>query len=470
MSLRPSLRTVVMAAIAALASCSIHETAATGASLEESRRGRAGPRDPHRHQHGGGNGEHDHPRRDAGVPRDSGCDAPKTGCLEGTEPTQWFGRDVSIGPDLDGDGLGDLVVGGAGALDLVGVVRVYSGSTRTLIYELATGIPNDDFGTSVSLGPDIDGDGRGDIAVGANQADVTAGRVYVYSGATGTPLYELAGEFADDRFGVAVVIGPDADGDGLGDLIVGASRYANSGRAYLFSGATGSLLHVWDAEQYDNVFGNSVSLGPDADGDGRGDVVIGAAWHDSRTGRAYLHSGATYALLRQWDGEMEGDDFGSWVSLGPDVDGDGLGDVAVGANQATRSALATVGRAYLFSGAIGGPLGAWTGAGAGDHFGTRVWLGPDANGDGRGDLLIGALFGGTIDQGSVELHSGLTGGMLSMWLGETPGDQLGVAALGPDIDGDGLGDVATGAFMADGAGGEEVGRACVYRSTTGFRQ
>ena len=63
-----------------------------------------------------------------------------------------------------------------------------------------------------------------------------------------SPNPELTG-----NFGSAVVEVPDADGDGQSDLLVGAvaenGGAESSGRAYLFSGATGELLHTLESPQ-----------------------------------------------------------------------------------------------------------------------------------------------------------------------------------------------------------------------------
>ena len=109
------------------------------------------------------------------------------------------------------------------------------------------------FGVSTAGVPDLDGDGRGDVLVGAwreNGGAEDAGRAYVFSGVTGARLRTLASPNPelDAQFGRSVAGVPDADGDGQGDLLVGApledGGASNSGRAYLFSGATGELLRT----------------------------------------------------------------------------------------------------------------------------------------------------------------------------------------------------------------------------------
>ncbi len=114
--------------------------------------------------------------------------------------------------------------------------------------------PNDgDFrglGNTVAGVPDTNGDGRGDLLVGM----VRSGRALLYDGATGALLLTLTSPNVENggRFGSTVAGVPDADGDGRGDLLIGARREEpgstpeDTGRAYLFSGATGLVLHQFD--------------------------------------------------------------------------------------------------------------------------------------------------------------------------------------------------------------------------------
>ena len=96
---------------------------------------------------------------------------------------------------------------------------------------------------------DVDGDGRGDLLVGADGGrDDFDGRAYLFSGATGALLYSLEGPSNPDgsrsAFGSAVAGVADVDGDGFGDLLIGAQGQDDgapgAGRAYLFSGSTGA--------------------------------------------------------------------------------------------------------------------------------------------------------------------------------------------------------------------------------------
>jgi hypothetical protein len=317
----------------------------------------------------------------------------------------YFGISVAGVPDVDGDGRSDLLVGAAsedgGALD-AGRAHVYSGATGALLYSLSSPSRRDSsyFGVAVSGVSDVDGDGHGDLLVGAFLEGL-GGRVHVFSGTTGALLHTLLSPNEEELgwFGESVSGVADVDGDGLGDLLVGAQYEdpgrgpVDAGRAYVFSGQTGALLHTLTSPNPEpgGFFGNAVAGVPDTDGDGRGDLLIGArneigGQQTGETGRAYLFSGATGTLRHDLTSpDWEPRKFGDTVSGVPDADGDGRGDLLVGAPWEAPP------RVYLFSGASGTLRQTLTSLTSGyNAFGTSIAGVPDVTGDGRGDLLIGA--------------------------------------------------------------------------------
>ena len=105
----------------------------------------------------------------------------------------------------------------------------------------------------------------------------------------------MSGEAAVDEFGYAVAGAGDANGDGFADVVVGA--YGNdaggsaAGRSYVFYGGPGAdpapdFTQTGEAT-LDNL-GFAVSGAGDIDGDGYGDLIVGAPYADSDGGRAYL--------------------------------------------------------------------------------------------------------------------------------------------------------------------------------------
>lgn len=203
----------------------------------------------------------------------------------------WFGEVVEAVPDVDGDGLQDLAVGASniyGSDGFNGFVRIYSSASGALIQELQapSSFPFTYFGRSLAGVQDLNGDGRGELLIGSPYGNAAA----VNSGVDGALLFNLVPPAVQSgmRFGYAVHAGADVNGDGLVDLLVGApnENYGgnlNKGRAYLFSGADGSLLRTYQKPSafqpgaaWPEYFGRAVCLSPDSNGDGRADVIVSA--------------------------------------------------------------------------------------------------------------------------------------------------------------------------------------------------
>jgi hypothetical protein len=359
------------------------------------------------------------------------------------------------------------------------------------------------FGLSVGAVPDVNGDGRADIAVlepNFPNDNGSCGRVHIYSGASGKFLRSLlpvaGGTFqAGLVFQSSSVSGvPDVNGDGKGDIVVGApsespgNSPAGAGRAYIYSGATGALLRTLKspADQLFGNFGLTVAGVPDVNGDGRGDVVVGALYENpgnnpTDCGRAYIYSGASGVLLRKLASPtpVQFGHFGNYVSGVQDVNGDGRGDVIVGAmNESTIPNVSyTEGRAYLFSGATGVRLRTFTSPKQVQlgGFGEVVASIPDVDGDGRGDILITAPGHDPASSlpessGMAYLYSGATGALLRQFV--SPNKEIngwfGFSASGvQDVTGDGRGDIVIGAVYENAGGLSDAGRAYIFSGATG---
>ncbi|HET6165176.1 MAG TPA: FG-GAP-like repeat-containing protein [Planctomycetota bacterium] len=199
-----------------------------------------------------------------------------------------FGTSVSRAGDVDGDGFVDFAVGSPQFVNSSGVttgrVTVFSGQDGSVI-RTVNGAADSRFGYSLANPGDLDGDSVGDLVVGAPRhldgSGIETGCVTVLSGATGSVIYKVFGDKKHDTFGHSVrSASGDVDDDGTSDFIVGAPQLTGSdvGYARTISGATGAVLFTFTEHTSDPLvksdYGVAVA-GGDFDGDGRTDVVVG---------------------------------------------------------------------------------------------------------------------------------------------------------------------------------------------------
>ncbi len=372
----------------------------------------------------------------------------------------------------------------------------------------------DRFGSSTAGLGDIDGDGVGDLAVGAPNDDdggSNQGAVWIlFMNADGTvanqrKISETEGGFGgvldpDDNFGDSITALGDLDGNGVGDLAVGATGddwvfdegavwilFMNAGgtvaSAQKISETTGGLgghLYISD------WFGTSVAALGDLDGDGNEDIAVGASGTDG----AGLDEGAVWILFLNSDGTVASerkigpalalstsDHFGISVAGLGDLDCDEHEDLAVGATGDDDGGIGNQGAVWILFLDPDGRVGSYqkisaTRGGFGGHLDPGDWFGGsiaalgDVDGDEVGDLAVGAAGedDGGLGQGAVWIlfmnsvgtvayetriaeDSGGFGGVLH------PYDSFGwsVAALG-DLDGDEIGELAVGAYHDDDGG------------------
>jgi len=332
--------------------------------------------------------------------------------LTGAAAGDRFGWSVGTAGDVNGDGYSDVIVG-APSNDFAGAdagrAYVYFGGpspdATPDVYPIGL-VAGDNFGWSVGTAGDMNHDGYDDFVVGVPNNDfaaVDAGRALVYFGGPVPNSLEdltLAGEAAGDAFGYAVSTAGDVNGDGYADLLVGAFRNdaagGNAGRAYVYLGgatlnATADL--VMTGSGVGDNFAGSVSAAGDLNGDGFGDLVIGAAGIGAGRAQVYLGGRVPDAMPDLvLAGVASADDYGYAVGAAGDVNGDGYADLVVGAD-ASDAAGTDAGRAYVYFGGVsldGDADLVMTGAAAGDWFGGAVSGVGDVGGDGFADLVIGA--------------------------------------------------------------------------------
>ncbi len=327
------------------------------------------------------------------------------------------------------------------------------------------------FGWAVSELRDVDGDGVTDVIVGeATRQPQFHGRLYVYSGATGARLLQAKGQ-PGDTLGWAVADGGDENGDGVSEIVGGAPNGGGTGRVYVYSGVNRRRIVTYTGPQAGSQFGWAVSSAGDVNGDGYADLLVGAPFFSGSAamgaGRAYVYSGKTHALLRTLHGDVGTHGFGSATDHVGDLDGDGVGDLLVGAAGTTAT---TVGKAYAFSGRTGREL--WevtapptTGFGYANFFVAGL---DDVNGDGTPDVYVSdyADNGAGAAAGAAFVYSGVDGSLLYRIDGSGPGQGLGPGREAGDVNGDGVQDLAIGSYTSsDGAPG--AGKVQIFSGVDG---
>ncbi len=355
-----------------------------------------------------------------------------------SQPGTSLGYAVADAGDVNGDGTNDIIAGAVNGSG-TGIANVYSGTDGSLIWNLAGENAGDRFGSAVSSAGDVDDDGRADLLVGAESSAAQgnlSGRAYVYSGMTGNLIRTLEAESAGDRFGGGAALLGDLNDDGVSDHIVGAysAGTANGGKAYVYSGADGSLLFDLNPDAGAGVFGQFfvASVG-DVDADGTEDIYVGDFNHAGGTGRAYVFSGDDQQVLYRFDGTGV-DGVGPGRGAG-DVDNDGHADLIVGFYTSSAGANAA-GRVSVFSGADGSELQRFVHTIANAQLGfDAVGIG-DVNGDGRFDYLLSAANGntvyvvaGTVERPAFTLNPGLNGS----WFNQATSGQGFFIDIFPDI-------------------------------------
>ncbi|MGE0256480.1 MAG: beta strand repeat-containing protein [Alphaproteobacteria bacterium] len=396
----------------------------------------------------------------------------------------------------------DLTVTTAGLPGVIEMLDVRTNGDGWIFNGYANGISGGDrVGWSVANVGDVNGDGIDDVLIGAPGATVGttfgAGEVYLVFGVTGGfvepfDLHTLdgsngliirnAGLNFDAAFGTSVSGLGDINGDNIDDFIIGAPGEDANG-PFSFTGAA----YI--------VYGRDADANPNG-GAGGGETEFGAsggvldlASMTSTTGVKIVNSNFGF-----------GEQLGSAVSLLGDVSGDGIDDFLVGASGVGGA----TGEAYVIYGVSGGfgsatfdlsALDASSGLvfhaeqlafGAEDHLGSALRSAGDFDGDGIGDMILGAyglnsIFelpgaanwnkeglayvvfgqnGGYGGAGDLDLLE--SAGMGLVIRGSNPGDNFGwsVSGIG-DFNGDGFDDIVIGAPGADPDGNSGAGSAYV---------
>jgi hypothetical protein len=249
--------------------------------------------------------------------------------------------------DVDGDGFSDFAIGEWSAISGNGApteayVHLYLGGAKTgaadwngttaprridlVGPELSTNFA-DEYGTTVALVGDVNGDGFGDLVAGAPYSGSSYGAAYLYlgdaapsasdwNGATAPRRIDLFGLGPFDELGSTVAPAGDVDGDGYGDFLVGAIDTGvglpNYGAARLYRGGPSSSATDWNGAsaprrvdlsspdgQY-ALFSSALYSGGDVNGDGLADFAVGDG--PQGPGVVHLYFGEPVPLGADWNG------------------------------------------------------------------------------------------------------------------------------------------------------------------------
>lgn len=409
--------------------------------------------------------------------------------LAGQQPEEEFGRAVACAGDVNGDGFSDIMIAGRtkGKNPLnEGVVTLYYGF-QAGINKISGSVfrsnqANAYLGQSLASAGDIDGDGFSDIVIGAHLYDHgqnNEGAAMVWHGsasgpdtATATALHSAQPE---SSFGHSVSGAGDIDGDGYDDMIVGAPHYDNGqpdeGAAFIFRGTPNGISpipsNMLEADQADAGFGRSVSAAGDVNGDGFGDIMVGAMHYDN----AENEEGAVFVYLGSPAGispipiKLESNKTGAWlgcaVAHAGDLNDDGFSEIVIGAMNYSNG-QSEEGALYLYPGSPNGPdpagLRIIESEQEDARLGNAVAPAGDLNGDGRDDIVAGAYSLGDYDAGAIFIGYGKAHSLDSLttdWIKGTQ-DQAHFGwdvAGAADVNGDGFHDLVVGAHAYDNGDG-----------------
>ena len=126
---------------------------------------------------------------------------------------------------------------------------------------------------------DVDGDGRSDLVIAElNPFSFLKGVIWVYSGATGAVLHKISGDATSAMLGWRVVAVGDVDRDGRADFGATDPGDASSGRPTgaltVWSGRTGQVLHKLTGSP-GSQFGMGAGTVGDLSGDGQPELIVG---------------------------------------------------------------------------------------------------------------------------------------------------------------------------------------------------
>lgn len=412
--------------------------------------------------------------------------------LNGIDQGDTSGSSVSGIGDVNGDGIDDLIIGAINASP--------NGNSNAgesyIVFGSAAG-----FGASLNLST-LNGM-NGFVLNGIDALDI--------SGVSVSGAGDLNGDGIDDIIIAAIGFGPTANRSGESYVVFGsASGFGASLDLNTLNGSNGFVLNGIDMDDFSGL---SVSTAGDVNGDGIEDIIIGASGGDPNSivdaGESYVVFGSTTGFGSSFNlntlngingfvlnGIDMSDGSGIVVSAAGDVNGDGIDDILIGAREAAPNGNIGAGESYVVFGSINPfspslDLSTLNGSNgfilnridANDASGTVSGAG-DVNGDGIDDIIIGVpvadpngnfsgesyvVFGSSNPFSQFLDLSALNGSNGFVLNGIDADDISGRSVSGAgDVNGDGIDDIIIGASSADPNGNNSGESYVVFGSTGGF--
>jgi hypothetical protein len=437
----------------------------------------------------------------------AGISTTASATVESNQACGLMGFSAASAGDVNGDGYSDVIVGAYlydnGQTDEGGAF-VYHGSAAGLSISAATVVESDQataqMGRSVAGAGDVNGDGYGDVIVGAfvyENGQFGEGAAFVYHGsATGiniTAAAMLGNNQVNANMGISVASAGDVNGDGYSDVIVGSRTYDNGesdeGAAFTYHGsATGiniTAAAMLESNKEYAYLGISIASAGDVNGDGYSDIIVGAYFYEngeSGEGAAFVYHGSATGVntiaAAMLESNQASAQMGVSVAGAGDVNGDGYNDVIVGARNYDNGET-NEGVAFIYHGSA---TGVNTTAAAmvesnqaNANLGYSTASAGDVNGDGYSDVIVGAFkyHDGQTNEGAAFIYHGSATGLnttaAAMLESNQASAQMGVSvASAGDVNGDGYSDVIVGAYHYDNGEIDEGAAFVYYGSATGI--